>query len=89
MGEGGIILFASLLMPIFEKLSEVLGLFVHADSWHHMYTFFGYLLFLTIITLFFDRGGSKIVKPKSRGNCPGFRDATKVTPEDPFRPYSG
>lgn len=58
-GKGGIILFASLLMPIFEKLSEVLGLFVHADSWHHMYTFFGYLLFLTIITLFFDRGGKQ------------------------------
>ncbi|EKN65290.1 hypothetical protein BABA_20881 [Neobacillus bataviensis LMG 21833] len=53
-GKAGIILFVSLLMPIFEKLAEVLGLFVHADGWQHLYTFFGYLLFLTIITLFFE-----------------------------------
>ena len=53
-GKAGVILFTSLLMPIFEKLAEVLGLFVHTEGWQHFYTFFGYLLFLTIITLFFE-----------------------------------
>jgi len=53
-GKAGVILFTSLLMPIFEKLAEVLGLFVHTEGWQHFYTFFGYLLFLTIITLFYE-----------------------------------
>jgi len=53
-GRTGIILFVSLLMPIFEKFSEELGWFVHSDGWEHLYTFFGYLLFLTIIYLFYE-----------------------------------
>lgn len=53
-GKAGVILFTSLLMPIFEKLAEILGLFVHTERWQHFYTFFGYLLFLTIITLFYE-----------------------------------
>jgi len=53
-GKAGVILFTSLLMPIFEKLAEVLGLFVHTERWQHFYTFFGYLLFLAIITLFYE-----------------------------------
>jgi hypothetical protein len=48
--RAGIILFVSLLMPILEKLSERLGVFVHSDKWMHLYSFFGYLLFLTIIS---------------------------------------
>ncbi|WP_096190863.1 CBO0543 family protein [Neobacillus soli] len=51
-GEMGVILFVSLLMPIFEKFAEQLGWFAHSDGWQHFYTFFGYLLFLTIIYLF-------------------------------------
>jgi hypothetical protein len=53
-GKAGIILFVSLLMPILERLAEELGMFVHSNKWAHIYTFFGYLLFLTIITLFFQ-----------------------------------
>ncbi|MFJ7730111.1 CBO0543 family protein [Neobacillus sp. NPDC097160] len=53
-GKAGVILFASLLMPIFEKLAEELGWFVHANGWKHLYTCFGYLLFLTIITVFYE-----------------------------------
>jgi hypothetical protein len=53
-GKAGIILFVSLLMPILERLAEELGMFVHSNKWEHIYTFFGYLLFLTIITLFFQ-----------------------------------
>nr|WP_311315411.1 CBO0543 family protein [Neobacillus mesonae] len=48
-GRKGIILFVSLLVPILEKLAEELGFFVHSDSWQHIYSFFGYLLFLVII----------------------------------------
>lgn len=53
-GRMGVILFASLLMPILEKLAEVLGLFKHAVEWKHIYTFFLYLLFLSAVTTFFQ-----------------------------------
>lgn len=51
-GKAGLIIFLSLLMPILEKLAEVCGLFVHSSEWKHLYTFAGYLVFLTIIYLF-------------------------------------
>jgi hypothetical protein len=51
-GKVGLILFLSLLMSIFEKLAEQFGWFVHSNEWKHLYTFFGYLFFLTIIYLF-------------------------------------
>lgn len=44
------ILIVSLMMPILEKLAERLGVFVHSDKWMHLYSFYGYLLFLTIIS---------------------------------------
>ncbi|WP_284657052.1 CBO0543 family protein [Paenibacillus thiaminolyticus] len=49
-GRVGIIICVSLLMPIFEKIAERLGMFVHSDKWMHLYSFFGYLLFFTIIS---------------------------------------
>lgn len=49
-GRVGIIICVSLLMPIFEKIAERLGVFVHSDKWMHLYSFFGYLLFFTIIS---------------------------------------
>lgn len=52
-GKVGIILFASLLAPILEKLAEEFGLFVHSDQWKHIYSFFGYLIFLLLITGFY------------------------------------
>jgi hypothetical protein len=58
-GRVGIILFFSLLMAIVEKLAEVLGLFVHSARWEHLYTFLGYMFFLTVISFFhdwFDKG---------------------------------
>lgn len=51
-GRRGIILFVSLLVPILEKLAEELGFFVHSGSWQHIYSFFGYLVFLIIIDAF-------------------------------------
>ncbi|WHY84162.1 CBO0543 family protein [Neobacillus novalis] len=53
-GRAGLILFASLLMPIFEKFAEELGFFVHSNQWEHLYTFFGYFLFLSIISGFYQ-----------------------------------
>ncbi|TMV49169.1 hypothetical protein FE783_15955 [Paenibacillus mesophilus] len=50
-GRAGLILFVSLLMPIMEKSAERLGLFVHSEKWLHLYSFFGYLLFFTIISV--------------------------------------
>jgi hypothetical protein len=58
-GRVGTILFVSLLMAIIEKLAEVLGLFAHSARWEHLYTFLGYLFFLTVISFFhdwFDKG---------------------------------
>jgi len=52
-GKLGLILFASLLMSIFEKLAERFGLFIHSEHWQHLYTFFGYLMFLTIVSRFY------------------------------------
>ncbi|MEH7076793.1 CBO0543 family protein [Neobacillus drentensis] len=52
-GKVGLIVFISLLMTIFEKFSELIGWFEHASTWNHLYTFFGYLLFLTIIYSFY------------------------------------
>jgi hypothetical protein len=52
-GKVGLIVFISLLMPIFERLSEVMGWFEHAENWEHLYSFFGYLLFLTFIYSFY------------------------------------
>lgn len=53
-GKAGVILLVSLLMPIFEKLAEMLGWFSHSEDWKHLYTFFGFLLFLTIISAFHE-----------------------------------
>ena len=52
-GKIALILLVSLLMAVFEKFAEVLGFFQHGDEWKHLYTFFGYLLFLLIIAVFF------------------------------------
>lgn len=51
-GKVGIVVFLSLVMPIFERFAELFGFFVHSDAWKHIYSFFGYLLFLTVIYAF-------------------------------------
>lgn len=52
-GKAGIILLASLLAPIMERFAEEIGLFVHSDQWVHLYSFFGYMLFLLMMTGFY------------------------------------
>lgn len=51
-GRIGLILFLSILMAIMEKFAEVIGFFQHTDQWKHIYSFFGYIVFLTVLYLF-------------------------------------
>jgi hypothetical protein len=49
----GLIIILSLLMAVVEKLTEAFGLFVHADAWKHIYSFYGYIIYLSVIYTFF------------------------------------
>jgi hypothetical protein len=46
------ILVVSMSMSLVEPLSEQLGLFAHREEWSHLYSFFGYLVFLSGIWKF-------------------------------------
>ncbi|MCM3724091.1 hypothetical protein M3226_00030 [Neobacillus cucumis] len=59
-GKAGVILLVSLLMPVFERLAELFGLFTHSDKWNHLYTFFGYGIFLSIVVVFHEWMGNRI-----------------------------
>ncbi|WP_436371877.1 CBO0543 family protein [Cytobacillus sp. BC1816] len=50
--KGMFALSISLAMAALEKMAEDMGLFVHADHWHHLYTFAGYCLFIGLISAF-------------------------------------
>ncbi|WKB36108.1 CBO0543 family protein [Terrilactibacillus sp. S3-3] len=54
-GKMAIILLISLLMSVLERVSESLGLFVHSESWSHMYTFFGTFLYLIAVYQFHNK----------------------------------
>ncbi|MFD2682257.1 CBO0543 family protein [Bacillus seohaeanensis] len=49
----GLIIIFSLLMAVVEKLAEAVGLFVHVDGWKHLYSFYGYIIYLSVIYTFF------------------------------------
>jgi hypothetical protein len=52
--EKGVLLFVlSLGMMLVEILAEAIGWFVHHEQWKHMYTFFGYFLFMSIVWKFY------------------------------------
>ncbi|KON90309.1 hypothetical protein AF332_14375 [Sporosarcina globispora] len=50
--RGIFVLAISLAMAAMEKMAEGAGLFVHAENWHHLYTFVGYCLFIGLIASF-------------------------------------
>lgn len=60
--KAAIILFTSLLMAVLEKQAEVFGYFAHDPSWQHVYSFFGYMLFLIVLSLFHFWYGEKQLK---------------------------
>ncbi|PGM93031.1 hypothetical protein CN958_13945 [Bacillus cereus] len=43
------IILIGICASIFEQVAERLGLFVHNEHWHHTYSLFGYMIFLTFI----------------------------------------
>jgi hypothetical protein len=47
------IVTASLVMALGENLAEAIGWFAHSDQWEHIYSFFGYLLFMIIVWKFY------------------------------------
>jgi hypothetical protein len=52
--EKGVLLFVlSLGMMLMEILAEAIGWFVHHEQWKHMYTFFGYFVFMMIVWKFY------------------------------------
>ncbi|WP_286148811.1 CBO0543 family protein [Paenibacillus sp. FSL R5-0490] len=50
--RGIFVLAISIAMAAAEKIAESLGMFVHAENWHHLYTFTGYCLFIGLIAVF-------------------------------------
>ncbi len=50
--KGIFVLSISLAMAALEKMAEDMGLFVHTEDWHHLYTFAGYSLFIGLISAF-------------------------------------
>jgi hypothetical protein len=51
--KGVLLLIISLGMMLVEMLAEAIGWFVHHEQWKHMYTFFGYFVFMTIVWKFY------------------------------------
>ncbi|WP_285753819.1 CBO0543 family protein [Parageobacillus sp. G301] len=47
------IVTASLVMALGENLAEAIGWFTHSNQWEHIYSFFGYLLFMIIVWKFY------------------------------------
>jgi hypothetical protein len=52
-GRGVLLIIISLGMMLMEIQAEAIGWFVHDEQWNHVYTFLGYLLFLTIVWTFY------------------------------------
>ncbi|HHY74317.1 MAG TPA: hypothetical protein GX497_14050 [Bacillus bacterium] len=51
--KAGLIILLSLIIAVAESWAESNGLLVHHQSWEHHYSFFGYMMFLTIIYSFY------------------------------------
>jgi hypothetical protein len=52
-GKGILLFILSLGMMLVEMQAEAIGWFVHYDQWKHVYTFFGYFLFMMIVWTFY------------------------------------
>lgn len=46
------IILLGLIMPLFERIAEKYGWFIHSEDFHHAYSFFGYTVFFSVIYLF-------------------------------------
>jgi len=54
LGKAMLIILLGLFMAAVEKQAEAFGFFVHQESWEHLYSFIGYLVYLTIIYVFYS-----------------------------------
>jgi hypothetical protein len=52
-GKGVWLIIMSLGMMFMEKQAEAIGWFVHHEQWKHLYSFFGYFLFMMIVWKFY------------------------------------
>lgn len=43
------LVLTSIFIAIIERLSESFGFFIHSDQWKHIYSFFGYLVYMFVI----------------------------------------
>jgi Kef-type K+ transport system membrane component KefB len=46
------ILLFGIIAAFVEQLSENLGWFAHSSEWRHIYSFFGYILFMSLVWRF-------------------------------------
>lgn len=60
----GVMVVASAAASAGERLSEQIGFFLHSEEWNHMYSFFGYFLFLAMIWNVFKWTNSGSAKKK-------------------------
>ena len=54
-----LIFLLSIFMAVAERQAEAYGLFVHHESWEHLNSFIGYMVFLIIIYSFYTWSQSK------------------------------
>lgn len=54
IGKCFAVIVLAVIMSVFEKLSELFGLFVHDPSWMHVYSFFGYAIYLSLILIVYE-----------------------------------
>ncbi|WP_057770440.1 CBO0543 family protein [Cytobacillus dafuensis] len=47
------IIILSLMMSSIEKAAESFGFFYHHESWKHIFSFFGYIIYLSIISIIY------------------------------------
>ncbi|BAU27742.1 hypothetical protein DFP93_10211 [Aneurinibacillus soli] len=45
-------LLLGFVMPISEQVAEKVGLFHHSSEWSHLYSFFGYIVFMWVVYKF-------------------------------------
>ncbi|MFD2445566.1 CBO0543 family protein [Bacillus sp. CGMCC 1.16607] len=49
----GVLILVSLIIACMEKFSEEVGFFIHHEQWKHLYSFFGYFLYLVVMWGFY------------------------------------
>jgi hypothetical protein len=51
--RGSVIVILSMVMTFVEKISEKFGWFIHGGEWRHLYSLFGYTIFMWLVWKFY------------------------------------